>query len=54
MPKKIHALIPTEREKECDHAMGFPYTGTIPCTGPRTCPLCGSRMQLASTQGGRS
>jgi len=43
MPKKIFALIPSEREKECDHPLGFAYTGKIPCTGPRVCRLCGTR-----------
>jgi len=39
--KKIFALVPSEREKDCTHPLGFPYTGHIPCTGPRRCPLCG-------------
>lgn len=25
----------------CKHGLGFPYAGTVPCTGPRRCPLCG-------------
>jgi hypothetical protein len=42
MPLKIYALVPSERLKECDHFSGFSYTGTIPCTGPRVCHLCGT------------
>ena len=27
----------------CDHRAGFPYSGKVPCTGPRLCPVCGAR-----------
>ena len=47
MAKKIYALIPAEREKDCDHALGFPCRGRLPCTGPRVCPLCGTRQEAA-------
>ena len=42
MPKKRFALVPSEREKECNHPMGFPYTGKMPCTGLEQCPTCGT------------
>jgi len=41
-PLKRFALIPSERSKPCtDHS--FRYTGTIPCTGPQVCYLCGTQ-----------
>ena len=41
MAKKAYALDPTEREKECTHDLGFPWSGKyMPCTGVRRCPLC--------------
>jgi hypothetical protein len=40
-PRKRFALVPAMREEICDHPLGFRYTGAIPCTGPRVCPLCG-------------
>lgn len=39
MAKRIFAMF--DRDEECEHGLGFPYTGRIPCTGPRKCPLCG-------------
>ena len=45
MPKKIYALVPSEREKACDHPFGFAYTGEVPCTGPRKCVLCGTERK---------
>jgi len=50
MAKKIHALFPEEREKECNHPSGFAYSGKIPCTGPRVCHLCGTREADAETR----
>lgn len=41
MPKKKHALFPSEREKECEHS-SVHYTGPIPCTGTVRCDLCGT------------
>jgi len=38
-------MIPEMRELECEHTLGFPYTGTIPCTGPRVCPMCGTDLE---------
>jgi hypothetical protein len=43
--KKKNALFPAEREKPCDHALGFPFSGNIPCTGARLCPMCGARRE---------
>ncbi len=43
MPKKIFALVPSEREKECDHRQAA-YSGRIPCTGPIICAMCGARL----------
>jgi len=42
--KKIFALIPSERSKECPHEH-MHYRGTIPCTGPRVCSMCGMREE---------
>ncbi len=44
MTLKKNALDPAEREKECAHELGFSYTGTIPCTGPKVCYMCGTRQ----------
>jgi len=44
MAKKIYALIPAERDKECVHDTGFPYRGTIPGTGSRVCRMCGTEV----------
>lgn len=41
MPKKIFALVPSAREEECDHRH-VPFTGRVPCTGPRRCSMCGA------------
>jgi hypothetical protein len=38
--KKRFALLPEEREKDCDHSH-MPYRGSVPCTGPRACTMCG-------------
>lgn len=45
MAKKIFAADPAVRGQDCDHPSGFPYQGRIPCTGPRVCPLCGTRQE---------
>lgn len=42
MRNKIHALIPSERAKFCDH-QGASYGGGIPCTGPIVCHMCGGK-----------
>jgi len=42
-PKRRFALF--NRDGVCDHSMGFPYQGKIPCTGPKVCPLCGTREE---------
>lgn len=42
MAKKIYALFPEERLKECDHPGGFAWSGKIPCTGRQLCHLCGT------------
>jgi hypothetical protein len=40
MAKKIHALLKSEREKDCvEHH--FRWTGRIPCTGEYRCYMCG-------------
>lgn len=46
-PRKINALFPETREQMCDHPMGFPYSGEMPCTGPKRCPLCLTREEDA-------
>lgn len=43
MKKKL-ALDPEVREQKCDHVHA-PYSGQIPCTGPRICSMCGSRIE---------
>ena len=43
--RKKNALDPAEREKPCDHALGFRYAGKIPCTGPKLCPMCGANEE---------
>lgn len=53
MALKRFALVPSEREKVCDHPSGFAYTGTIPCTGPLKCGLCGSVLACPSCGSGR-
>ena len=42
--KKRYALVASEREKECPH-VHVPFTGSIPCTGPRVCSMCGTRFE---------
>ena len=42
MAKKIYALFADVREQECDHPCGWPYTGSMPCTGSQRFPLCGT------------
>ena len=39
-PLRIFALF--DRDKPCDHPIGFRYTGRIQNTGVRRCDLCGS------------
>lgn len=41
---KINALFPEERLKPCDHPSGFAWNGKVPCTGTRTCHLCGAHQ----------
>ena len=45
MAKKVCALLASEREKECEHPSGFPYSGAIPCTGVRRCRMCGTVLE---------
>ena len=53
MRKKIYALAPSEREKDCE-VHYFTWTGLIPCTGRQVCHLCGyekkekSKMDIES------
>lgn len=52
--KQRFALIPAEREKECEH-LHMPYRGSIPCTGPRVCTMCGlTEAQIQDEQAARS
>ena len=44
-PKQKFHAIPEEREKECPHSSGFPYSGKTPMTGPKKCPMCGEREE---------
>ena len=37
---KKRALYPEVRERICTHEHA-PYSGTIPCTGPKCCTMCG-------------
>jgi hypothetical protein len=48
MAKKRFALNPRERDKECSHELGFRYNGTIPCTGPKVCLMCGEQEERAA------
>ena len=41
MAKMKNHLNPDMRDRECKHALGFPYNGRIPLTGSRVCPMCG-------------
>ena len=41
MIKKIFALLPEERRKECKHEHA-PYSGKVPNTGVRRCTMCGT------------
>jgi rubrerythrin len=40
-PTRKNALF--DREKQCHHPMGFTYTGKMPNTGKKVCPICGTR-----------
>lgn len=42
-PLMVNALDPPLRGERCYHTLGFAYTGRIPCTGARTCTMCGTR-----------
>lgn len=42
--KKIYALFPSEREKDCTHQGTVSWTGRIPCTGRLRCWMCGTEM----------
>lgn len=44
MAKKIHALIPSERDKDCTHELGFSWSGKVPCTGRKLCYMCGEEQ----------
>ncbi len=41
--RKVLALVPSERERWCDHALAA-YGGSVPGTGPIVCRMCGSRL----------
>jgi hypothetical protein len=43
--RKVLALVPSVQSETCHHAAGFAYTGRVPCTGPRVCHMCGSRIE---------
>jgi hypothetical protein len=47
-------LIDGEREIICDHPHGFPYRGSIPCTGPRMCRFCGMYFEDLNPSEGRN
>ena len=50
---KRFALIPAEREKECTHEW-LHFRGTIPCTGPKVCSMCGlTEAQIQDEQAAR-
>jgi hypothetical protein len=38
---KVNALYPPVRLEVCDH-VHMPYRGSVPCTGPRVCTMCGA------------
>jgi hypothetical protein len=42
---KRFALDPHERGEPCDHVGHVRYIGVIPCTGPRVCNMCGTRLE---------
>ena len=44
MPKKINALVPSEREKECDHKGFGAWSRKMPCTGKYRCVMCGTEL----------
>jgi hypothetical protein len=39
------ALVPAERNRECDHFGHVRYSGIIPGTGPLRCTMCGERVE---------
>ncbi len=39
--KKICALYPAERKKECNHDGHLAWTGRMPMTGTLRCGMCG-------------
>jgi len=41
--RKRFAAHPGVREQICNHHHA-PYSGAIPCTGPRVCTMCGMRF----------
>ena len=50
---KRFALIPSERERECTHEW-LHFRGSIPCTGPRVCSMCGlTEEQIQDEQAAR-
>lgn len=48
LPKMVNALDPRLRDRVCRHVGGFTYQGTIPCTGPKACSMCGTREEDAT------
>lgn len=50
MAKKRFACCPEERTKDCEHGLGFPWNGRMPCTGEQKCPLCGLTRQEAEAE----
>ena len=45
--KPLRRFAMFNRDKPCNHPQGFPYRGEIPCTGPKVCPMCGTREEDA-------
>lgn len=48
--RKRFALLPEERGKACTYHL-WRFTGTVPCTGPQVCTLCGTRKEDAEASG---
>ena len=50
LPKKRCALIPEIRDEICDHPLGFQWSGSMPCTGSKQCPMCGTYRESQDTE----